>query len=552
MVDSLAVTPASQSVAVGQTAQFTATGTYSHGTHPSTTQNVTAESTWTSSAPAVATVDTSGLATAVSGGTATITASIPGYTGVLSSSAVLTVSGTGTSGAGADIVSLTIIPGTQSVATPNQSTQFIAIGTTSAGTTVNVTGNVAWYSSDSTVASINPTSGLAQGASQGTTTITAIATNSDNTVAAGTASLTVITGTTEQITSLTIIPTTETLSSEGETSQLIAIGTSGTTGLQENLTSSPQLAWNSSIPTIASVSATGLVMGKSVGETTITAIYTNPDNTVVSAVPPATITTTSTPEPEPLISLVVIPSGISVANLQGTGNFLAIGTFSTAPYVQDLTNTVTWLSSEPNIFPVSSDNTIVNPGAPGGIVTAYGNGDATIIAEATAKDGTIQTATATFSCPLVSPCPCSIAEGCNPPVLSTQCPSGPVAGSCFPNSEASALLSTVTVYNEGLNTTNWEVTAPSATGTPDVIHCGPGWTLSGGTGGSVCVAPYPIGTPFILTAPAGAGAFGGWSSNCTPVVSPTDLTPTAISATGPNYCLLNPTTYDESVGAIFN
>lgn len=489
---------------------------------------------------------------AKSSGSATITATIPGYTGILSSSAILTVTGAGGTGTGAEIVSVNVIPGTQSVATPNQSTQFIAIGSTSSGTTVNLSGAVTWYSSDSAVATINSLTGLAQGASQGTTTITAIATNVDNTVAAGEASLTVIGGAAEQITSLTITPTSETISSSGQTSQLIAIGTQGTTGLQQNLTASPQLTWASSIPTIASVSNTGLVTGKSVGETTITAIYTNPDNTVVPAAPTATITTTSTPEPEPLISLTVIPSSITVNNLQGTGNFLAIGTFSTAPYVQDLTNTVTWLSSEPNIFPVNSDNTIVNPGAPGGIVTAYGTGDATIIAEATATDGTIQTQSAQFSCPLVLPCPCSIAEGCNPPVLSTSCPNGPVAGSCYPNSEASALLSTVTVYNEGLNTTNWEVTAPSATGTPDVIHCGPGWTLNGGTGGSVCVATYPIGTPFILTAPAGAGAFGGWSSNCTPVVSPTDLTPAAISATGPNYCLLDPTTFDETVGAIFN
>jgi hypothetical protein len=90
-------------------------------------------------------------------------------------------------------------------------------------------------------------------------------------------------------------------------------------------------------------------------------------------------------------------------------------------------------------------------------------------------------------------------------------------GSCFPGSEASSLLSTITVYNEGLNTTNWLVTAPSATGTADVIHCGPGWT---GTGGSVCVATYPIGTP-----------------------------PTAA---GPNTCTIIPTTSNETVGAIFN
>jgi hypothetical protein len=104
-------------------------------------------------------------------------------------------------------------------------------------------------------------------------------------------------------------------------------------------------------------------------------------------------------------------------------------------------------------------------------------------------------------------------------------------------------LETLTVYNEGLNTTNWVVTAPSATGTQDVLHCGPGWTLNGGTGGSVCTATYPEGTSVILTAPAGAGAFGGWSYNCTPTA--------AISANGPNSCTVTLTSND-SVGAIFN
>jgi hypothetical protein len=44
------------------------------------------------------------------------------------------------------------------------------------------------------------------------------------------------------------------------------------------------------------------------------------------------------PAPEPLLSLTIIPSAITVGNLQDTGQFLAIGTFSTAPYVRDLTN----------------------------------------------------------------------------------------------------------------------------------------------------------------------------------------------------------------------
>jgi hypothetical protein len=117
----------------------------------------------------------------------------------------------------------------------------------------------------------------------------------------------------------------------------------------------------------------------------------------------------------------------------------------------------------------------------------------------------------------------------------------------------------VTIYNEGVNTTNWLVTASSATGTPDVIHCGPGWALSGGTGGSVCVATYPNGTTVTLTAtqPAGStGTFGGWSSNCTTAPGGS-INPNPPTATGPNTCTLNlsalqtqPT--NETVGVIFN
>src|ERR1700722_5457790 len=72
-LDSIQVTPGTQALAVGQTAQFTATGTYGNAKHPST-QNVTSLVTWTSSAPAVATVNAAGLATAVGAGTTTITA----------------------------------------------------------------------------------------------------------------------------------------------------------------------------------------------------------------------------------------------------------------------------------------------------------------------------------------------------------------------------------------------------------------------------------------------------------------------------------------------
>ena len=521
LVDSIAVSPASQTIAMGQTAQFTATGTIGHGNnHPSSQQDVTAQATWSSSAPSVATVSSSGLATAVAAGTTTITATMNGYTGVVSSSATLTVTATGGGGTvSGTVTSISVIPNAQTVASPGGTSQFIPIGTTSAGVTEDLAGDVAWSSSSIQIATVNASSGLATAVGQGTATITALYVNPGGSTITGSATFTVSAGTTEKFTALTILPSTQTVSASGQTGNFIALATLGSSGLQEDVTNSPELTWSSSIPTIATItsglaSGNGIAAGVSAGNSTITAELTNPDGSVVTAT--ASVTVTLTPAPEPLLSLTIIPSTITVGNLQDTGNFLAIGTYSTPPTVRDLTNSVTWLSSAPNVFPVSTNSTPPNPGAPGGIVTAYGNGSATIIAEATdPTTGSIQTATASFNCPLALPNP----NG-----------DPPTPGTCYPGSQASGLLVTLTIYNEGLNTTNWLVTAPSATGTQDVIHCGPGWALNGGAGGSVCTATYPLGTTVTLTAPAGAGSFGGWSYNCTPTVG--------ITAAGPNSCTI--------------
>jgi uncharacterized protein YjdB len=526
-VDVIQISPATQSLAVGQTAQFTAMGIIGHGQHPSTNQNVTGMVTWTSSASAVATVSATGMATAVSPGTTTITASMAGFGGTISSTATVTVTSSGVAGsAGTDVVSIAVIPGAQSVASPNQTTQFIAIGTNSAGATQNMTNQVTWTSSSTQIATIGGSTGLATSLSKGTSTITAIFANADRTTATGTATFTVTGGTSEPITALTVTPNAQILS-VNQQGQFLAVGTSGGSGLQQDLTGVAGLSWTSSIPSIASVSAAGLVTGVSPGNSTITAEWKNPDNSIVSAA--ATVTVNTTTAPEPLLSLTIIPSDITVGNLRGTGNFMAIGTFSTPPVVRDLTNSVVWLSSEPNSFPVNTNANPPNPGAPGGIVTAYGTGGAVIIAEATdPTTGSIQTATATFSCPLILP---------NPPTT---------AGSCYPGSEAAGLLATVTVYNEGLNTANWLVTAPSASGTPNVIHCGPGWSAGGNPGGTVCVGTYPINTTLTLTAPAQPGvSFGGWSQNCTPI-------PAIPNAAGPNQCTMVLTDTNVTVGAIFN
>ena len=74
---SITVTPATPSILVGATRQFTATATYSDGS----TEDVTSQATWTSSDTGVVTIDAGGLATGISVGTATISAILAGITG---------------------------------------------------------------------------------------------------------------------------------------------------------------------------------------------------------------------------------------------------------------------------------------------------------------------------------------------------------------------------------------------------------------------------------------------------------------------------------------
>jgi len=334
--------------------------------------------------------------------------------------------------------------------------------------------------------------------------------------------------------SVRVTPTTQSVA-VGQTAQFTAVGTYGNANhpSTQNITSA--VTWTSSTPSVATVSASGIATAVSAGSTIITASATGFNGPVSST---AALTVTGSTggiaggSGGSILSLTIIPSGIVFGSLGDSGQFLAIGTFSTTPTVRDLTNSVTWITSEPNKFPVTNNNSAPPGGGTenGGVVSAWGSSTgpvgATITAEATDSNGSIATATAGVGCPLVLP---------NPPTTPGSCYQSPP----FPL----PLLVTLTVYNEGLNITNWEVTASSATGTADVIHCGPGWALNGGAGGSVCTATYPYGTTVTLTAPATGAAFGGWSSNCANTGT--------ITATGPNTCTVT-LTNDDTVGAIFN
>jgi hypothetical protein len=193
-LDSVVVSPSSQALLIGQTAQFKATGTFGNANHAST-QDITNTVVWSSSTPSVATVGATGLVLALSAGTTTITASTGGYAGPVSSGATLTVNGASSSGSGGvnssePLLSINIVPGGTTVSNKGMTGQYLAFGTYSVVPTVrDLTNQVTWISLLPEVASI--TSGGVNGAVggvataqgyTGNTVIYAEATNPDGTV----------------------------------------------------------------------------------------------------------------------------------------------------------------------------------------------------------------------------------------------------------------------------------------------------------------------------------------------------------------------------------
>lgn len=156
-LQSIDVTSASTSVAQGLSVQFAATGNYSDNT----TRNISASVNWSSSDTGVATIDTSGLATAAAPGAIMISATYAGVTG----SRALTVTNP-------ILVSISVTPVTASVV-QGDTQQFTATGTLSDRSTQDLTNQATWSSSDTTRATISNAGLASSGANTGSVTITA-------------------------------------------------------------------------------------------------------------------------------------------------------------------------------------------------------------------------------------------------------------------------------------------------------------------------------------------------------------------------------------------
>ena len=312
---SIAVTPASPSIAKGATKQFTATGTFSDNS----TQNLTSSVTWSSATTGVATITTGGLATAVAAGTSTIKAA----SGTVSGSTTLTVTA-------ATLVSIAVTPANPSIKA-GATQQFTATGTFSDNSTQNLTGSVTWSSATTGVATIT-TGGLATAVAAGTSTIKAA-----SGAISGSTTLTVTVAT---LVSIAVTPVNPSIA-KGATQQFTATGKFSDNSTQ-NLTSS--VTWSSATTGVATITTGGLATAVAAGTSTIKAA-----SGAISGSTTLTVTSTSAT----LQVLVVSPQNPVIADNSATQTFTATGHFSDGS-TQNLTPSATWTSSSTGVASVST------------------------------------------------------------------------------------------------------------------------------------------------------------------------------------------------------
>ncbi|MBK8250078.1 MAG: Ig-like domain-containing protein [Gemmatimonadetes bacterium] len=287
---------------------------------------------YSTSQPAVASVTSTGSVTALSVGTTTITAKLVGRND--QTSATVTVSGR--------VLTIAIRPSGPSVPVTG-TIPLVAELTTDPGTPTTVR----WTSSDPSRATVNAT-GVVTGVAAGTTTITAIA--EADTTRRATATLAVI----PRVTGLQVAPSAVAIRVT-ETRQLSAT-VAGDSGVATSVT------WRSANPTIATVSASGLVAGLSAGQVLVTA--TSTADTSRKATASLTIM--------PRVSTVTIAPDSSTIFVAGTVQLVAAVTGDPG-----VSGAVTWRSASPAVATISGTGLVTGVSAGQVTMTAVSVQDST-------------------------------------------------------------------------------------------------------------------------------------------------------------------------------
>jgi uncharacterized protein YjdB len=332
-VASLAVSPSSATMSVGQPLQLTVIARNASG-QPLSLAGRTV--TWSTSTPGITSVSAGGLVTALAVGTGIVVVSVDGR----QASATLTVKIV-------PVVTVAVTPATATVTVGNTTT-LTATPRDSAGQPLYLRA-VTWSSSNSARATVNA-SGVVTGVSAGAVTITATIEGKS-----GSSSVTVAA---VPVATVTVTPAAPNVT-VGQTVQLTATPFSATGQPLTGRTTT----WSSSASAIATVSSSGLVTGVSAGSAVITA-------TIEGKTATATVTVSA----GQIATVTVAPLSATV-NVAWTTNLTATARNSNGTVISGVT--FTWSSSNASIATVSST----------GVVTGVAPGNATISAVAGGKTG---------------------------------------------------------------------------------------------------------------------------------------------------------------------
>jgi len=366
LLKSIAVTAPSTTVPFGTLTQFQAMGAYSD----QSTRDLTSTATWTSSNPAVTTISGSGTATAlnINAAPVTITATSGGVSGNMQFTVVAaTLTSIAISGAPA----VTIAKGTSYL--------FSAVGSYNDGSTRDISFQVAWSSSATSVATIAANTGLAQSVGTGMTTITA-------TLAGVSANLALnVSGAT--ITSIVVAPSGATIAPL-TTKVFTAIGIFSDSSSQD-ITHDVVWASSSGTTTISNaVGSIGVASGVGSGATNVSATFGGVSGSATLNVSAAT-----------LASIAVTPASAGLA--AGTTLPLqAVATFSDGT-TQHIETAAAWTTSASAVATVNSY----------GSVTGVSNGPVTITCQLGAVNSTANLTVEPLTAITISSTNAGVAQG---------------------------------------------------------------------------------------------------------------------------------------------
>ena len=352
-LQSIAISPPSAGVRIGDTLQLAAIGTFDDGQ----TADISAAVAWTSSNTAIATVSSgsepSGLVKGIAVGTTKISATDP-------VSRLRSDGSTGAVTVVARLAAVAVSPATR-ILQVGQATHFHAIGSFEHGTTADITNDVDWSTGNPAVASIDAT-GRAKGSSIGGTTVQAKdrQTGISSTSSAGDAVLTVV----GAITSINLSPATAVLA----LGQTVALQTTVTFQDQPgSFKFHGQFEWTSSNPSAISVSTSGIASCTGTGTAT-----------VVARDPSSGVTSTASGGDSSLdcagkVQAIQVSPAHAILQAGTTRQMKALRVFPNS-LTADATQAVTWSSTNPKVA------SIVANGSHAGLVTALVPGLATIVA----------------------------------------------------------------------------------------------------------------------------------------------------------------------------